>query len=65
MTLVQTCALPIFIIQSEGHWNLFQLTALMNADAITEFEYTKDGDPLVPVQPDAPTNFDVEILEES
>ena len=55
----------LFIIQSEGYWNLFQLTALMNADAITEFEYTKDGDPPVPVQPDPPTNFDVEILEES
>ena len=55
----------LFIIQSEGHWNLFQLTALMESDAITEFEYTKDGDLLVPPQPDPPTNFDVEILEVS
>ena len=36
----------LFIIQSEGHWNLFQLTALMNADAITEFEYDEFGEAL-------------------
>lgn len=38
-------AFKLFLIQSEGYWNLFQLTSLENASAITEHLYDVNGDP--------------------
>ncbi len=37
----------LFLIQSENHWNIFQLTALENADDILEFIYTPDGTQII------------------
>ena len=35
----------LFVIQSDGYWNLFQLSALENANEILEFEYDAEGEP--------------------
>jgi hypothetical protein len=54
----------LFLIQAENHWNLFQLTSLENADNIRQWTYGPDGG-LIVDSVDAPTNFSVEVLEES